>query len=72
MAATRFIWTKRAMEQWAHGKLDPSHTISAPNIAVVYDGFVRQLKSGTPWMLVDEHDLVLDRGTAGFDERMTI
>jgi hypothetical protein len=65
---TRLIWTKRAMEAWVSGKADPAHTISAPNIADVHDGFVRQLPKGTPWVLVDENDLIIDTGTAGFTE----
>ena len=48
------------------GKADPMHTISAPNITEVYMGFVSQLKSGTPWMLVDGQDVIVATGTAGF------
>lgn len=66
MAATRLIWTKRAMEKWADGKVDPAHTISAPNVAEVYEGFVAQFRRDTPWVLVDGDDNILDTGTAGF------
>ena len=66
--SVRFIWTKRAIERWAEGKSDPAHTISAPNIAEVYNGFVRQLKKDTPWVLVDGDNGILDTGTAGFTE----
>ena len=66
---TRFIWTQKALDLWARGvRYDPTptgrnsadarylaaHTISAPNIADCYEGFVSQLKPGTPWKLVTE------------------
>lgn len=54
------------MKLWAQGKTDPSHTISAPNIAECYESFVAQLRAGTPWVLVDEDEQILDTGTAGF------
>lgn len=66
--STRFIWTQKALEAWVDGKSDPAHTISAPNIAEVFDGFVRQLRSGTPWMLVDADDQIIHTGTAGMKE----
>lgn len=62
---TRFIWTARAIDKWAAGKSDPAHTISAPNIAECYDGFVRQLSAGTPWALVGPDNAIIDTGTAG-------
>ena len=68
MAAHRLIWTKSALDKWAHGVSDPMHTISAPNVADVYDGFVGQFKKGTPWVLVDGADNIIDTGTAGFTE----
>lgn len=68
--SARFIWTKRAIERWAEGNADSMHTISAPNITEVYDGFVRQLKKDTPWVLVDGSDNVIDTGTAGFTEAL--
>lgn len=70
MAATRLIWTKRAMEKWANGQPDPMHTISAPNIAEVYEGFVRQFPRDTPWVLVDGEDNILDTGTTGFPREL--
>lgn len=63
---TRFIWTKAALNKWASGKSDPAHTISAPNVAEVYMGFVRQLRSGTPWVLVNGDNEIVATGTAGF------
>lgn len=62
MTSARFIWTKGALDKWAAGKADPAHTISAPNIAAVYDGYVRQLRAGTPWALVSAADEVLASG----------
>lgn len=62
----RFLWTKRTIELWAQGKADPAHTISAPNIADVYMGFVSQLRKGTPWALVDASENIVATGTAGF------
>ncbi len=52
MTATQLIWTKATLAKVAAGKSDPMHTISAPNIAEVYDGYVRQFRPGTPWKLV--------------------
>lgn len=66
----KLIWTKRALELWAAGKADPRHTISAPNIADVYEGFVAQLKAGTPWALVSDTGVVIDTGTAGYGARL--
>ena len=60
----RFIWTKRAIELAEQGKRDPMHTISAPNIADVYDGYVRQLRPGTPWRLVNWMNEIVDHGVA--------
>ena len=60
----RFIWTKRTIEQAEKGKRDPMHTISAPNIADVYDGYVRQLKAGTPWQLRNADDEIVAHGVA--------
>ena len=62
MTQTRLIWTGKALEKLLAGKADPMHTISAPNIADVYQGFVSQLKSGTPWMLVDADNTIIDSG----------
>jgi hypothetical protein len=68
----RLIWTKRALERWAErwadGKTDPAHTISAPNIADVYDGYVKQFKKDTPWALIGDDNVILDTGTTGFTE----
>ena len=62
----KLIWTKKALEAWVSGKSDPMHTISAPNIGDVYDGFVRQFKTGTPWALIADDGLtVVATGTAG-------
>lgn len=58
----RLIWTKRALDLHARGKADPRHTISAPNIADVYDGYVRQFKPGTPWALVNERGEIVAAG----------
>ena len=58
----RFVWTRSALDGLAAGKTDPRHTISAPNITEVYDGFVRQLRPGTPWVLLSSTDEVLARG----------
>lgn len=52
MTQTRLIWTQRALDKLSQGKVDPMHTISAPNIVEVYGGFVLQLRAGTPWALV--------------------
>ena len=68
----RLIWSKRAVERFRNGKRDPMHTISAPNIAEVYDGFVRQLRPGTPWLLVDDLDRILDSGTAGVTREVVL
>jgi len=65
-ALWRLIWTKHALERWADGKSDPAHTISVPNIGDVYDGYVRQFKKGTPWVLIDAGDSIIDTGIAGF------
>ena len=65
---SRFIWTKRALERWVEGKSDPAHTISSPNIEECFEGFVNQLKSGTPWALVSSDNLILHTGTAGMRE----
>jgi hypothetical protein len=62
----RLIWTRRAIERWIDGKSDPMHTISAPNIGEVYEGYVAQFTKGTPWMLVNDSNLVVDTGTAGY------
>ena len=62
MTQTRLIWTNKALEKLMAGKADPAHTISAPNIAEVYEGFVRQLRTGTPWMLVSADNTILDSG----------
>lgn len=67
-SAARLIWTKGALDKWAGGKPDPRHTISVPNVAEVYDGFVKQFRKGTPWVLVDENNLIIDTGTAGFTD----
>lgn len=63
--APKFIWTKRAIEKWISGTADPAHTISAPNIHEVYEGFVSQLRPGTPWALVNGSEIAAT-GTAGF------
>jgi hypothetical protein len=63
--SVRLIWGRRALERWTRGTPDPSHTISAPNIQQVYQGFVQQLKAGTPWALVGADDAVIHSGTAG-------
>lgn len=72
MAPTRLIWTKSAIEKWANGRKDPMHTISAPNIADVYQGYVDQLRRDTPWVLVDGNDNVLDTGTVGFPKEVLV
>jgi hypothetical protein len=54
----KLIWTKKGLEKHAKGQSDPMHTISAPNIAEVYDGFVRQMKPGTPWILVKDGEVI--------------
>lgn len=69
--SVRLIWSRRAVELWEAGKPDPMHTIGAPNVGEVYDGFVRQLRRGTPWILVDGAT-VLDRGTAGVDRDLVL
>ena len=63
-ATVRFIWTKRTIEQAEKGKRDPMHTISAPNIADVYDGYVNQLRPGTPWQLRNAADDIVAHGIA--------
>lgn len=61
----RFTWTKRAVDRATHtGNFDPKYTISAPNIADVYDGFVRQLRTGTPWALCNDDGNAVDWGVA--------
>lgn len=55
---TQWIWTASAVAKWEQGKSDPRHTISAPNIAEVYEGYVRQLRAGTPWILVTDGQIV--------------
>ena len=62
MTQTRLIWTGKALEKLMAGKSDPMHTISAPNISEVYEGYVRQLRAGTPWMLVSADNTILDSG----------
>jgi hypothetical protein len=57
-AVSQFIWTTSAVSKWQRGVSDPRHTISAPNITEVYDGFVRQLRAGTPWILVTDGRIV--------------
>lgn len=61
---TRLIWTKRALERHSNGQRDPMHTISAPNIAEVYEGYVQQFRSGTPWALVDAENATVASGIA--------
>ena len=60
----RFIWTQRAIDKASKGGSDPRHTISAPNVENVYDGFVRQLRAGTPWQLRDANDQIVAHGVA--------
>ena len=60
----KFIWTQRAVDKHSKGGSDPMHTISAPNIADVYDGYVRQLRTGTPWILVDASGQIVSQGAA--------
>ena len=60
MEGDKFIWTKRAIGRWAIGKSTASHTISTPNIREVYAGYIAQLKEGTPWILVDIKDRIID------------
>lgn len=62
--APKFIWTKSAVAKWHRGQSDPMHTISAPNIADVYMGFVSQSPKGTPWLLVRGSEIVAS-GLAG-------
>lgn len=60
----RFIWTAKAVLKSEQGKSDPMHTISAPNIAECYWGFVNQLRKGTPWILVQDDGRIVDSGLA--------
>lgn len=60
---TKLIWTQKAVDRWMEGKSDPRHTISAPNIADVYDGYVRQFRPGTAWLLVDDDAHAIIDGT---------
>lgn len=64
METTRLIWTQRALDKLSQGKPDPRHTISGSNVAEVYDGFVRQLRAGTPWALVAADGTRIDEGRA--------
>lgn len=60
----KFIWTAKAVAKSEQGKADPFHTISAPNIGEVFMGYVRQLKAGTPWILVGDDGRIVDNGVA--------
>ena len=60
----KLMWTRKALDLHSVGKCDPRHTISAPNVADVYQGLVSQFKSGTPWALVNERGEIIDGGIA--------
>jgi hypothetical protein len=64
MSGHRFVWGKRTVEGRASPREASMHTISAPNIADVYDGYVRQLRPGTPWKLLGPDGSTMKEGTA--------
>lgn len=64
IGARKLIWTKRAIERYVNGKETPSHTISAPGIEECYEGFVKQMRPGTPWIIVAPDRVVVAAGTA--------
>src|SRR5256885_12899872 len=47
-----FKWGKKAVS----GRRDPMHTISGLNEDAFLDGWIRDMRSGTPWQLIERSE----------------
>ncbi len=50
----RLIWTASAVEKHERGTSDPRHTISNLVDERNAEGFIRQMRAGVPWLLMDD------------------